>query len=249
MATLPPGFLDCVVAIGFPVSSEETRWSATGFLFGKFMEAIGESQSRYRSFIVTNRHVLRDESTVVFRFNPEGSEPAREYRTPIIDEQGEPLWVGHRDEEIDLALLPFAGNRLAEQGIKLQVFTDHRDALYREQANDAGLAEGDAVFVLGFPMGLVGGSRSFVIVRQGVIARVRDWLAGTSKEILVDASIFPGNSGGPVVLRPEVVAIGETNPIKTAHLLGVVSGFLPWTDVPSARRPAGRESASRKIPA
>ena len=54
-------------------------------------------------------------------------------------------------------------------------------------------------------MGLVGKERSFVIVRSGCIARIRDALLATSKELLIDAPIFPGNSGGPVVTKPEVV--------------------------------------------
>ena len=231
MALLPPSFLDCVVAIGFPSDDGDTRWSATGFLYGHFVSAIDASRNFYRSFLVTNRHVLANEPAIVLRFNPEASEPAREYRVDLLQDDGTPVWVGHDDPQIDIAVLPVSDDTLREAGIKLQIFGDRGDALFRDRAVEVGLAEGDGVFVLGFPMGLVGGSRSFVIVRQGILARVRDWLAGASKEILVDASIFPGNSGGPVVLKPDMASIVGTAPIMRAHLLGVVSGFLPWTDV------------------
>jgi S1-C subfamily serine protease len=91
--------------------------------------------------------------------------------------------------------------------------------------------EGDGAYALGFPMGLVGEERNFVIVRQGSIARIRDALAGFSKEILVDVAIFPGNSGGPVVTKPEIAAIQGTLAQTTAYLLGVVKGYIPYLDV------------------
>src|ERR1019366_8874960 len=59
---------------------------------------------------------------------------------------------------------------------------------------------------LGFPLQLVGGERNYVIVRHGTIARIGDMLAGTNKNFLVDTFIFPGNSGGPVILKPEMMA-------------------------------------------
>lgn len=80
-------------------------------------------------------------------------------------------------------------------------------------------------------MGLIGGQRNYVIVRQGTIARIRDYLAGTSTEFLVDATIFPGNSGGPVITRPELTSIQGTKNIQSAYLVGVVQGYLPYDDV------------------
>jgi len=78
---------------------------------------------------------------------------------------------------------------------------------------------------------MIGEKRNFVIVKQGVIARIRDTLAGHTKEFLVDASIFPGNSGGPVVSRPEMIAIQGTKANGNASLLGVVSSYVPYQDV------------------
>ena len=62
--------------------------------------------------------------------------------------------------------------------------------------------EGDGVFVIGFPLGLVGDARNYPIVRYGVIARIQDWIRRHQDTFLVDAPAFPGNSGGPVVLKP-----------------------------------------------
>jgi S1-C subfamily serine protease len=68
-------------------------------------------------------------------------------------------------------------------------------------------------------------------VRSGCIARIRDALAASSKELLIDAPIFPGNSGGPVVTKPEEVAIQGTKAVGSAYLIGMVTSYVPYRDV------------------
>jgi hypothetical protein len=99
-----------------------------------------------------------------------------------------------------------------------------------------GISEGDGVFLLGFPMGLVGETRNVVVVRQGSIARIRDCLELKAKDFLIDCAVFPGNSGGPVVTRPEITAIQGTKPASAAHLVGIVSSYLPYQDVAISRQ-------------
>jgi hypothetical protein len=43
--------------------------------------------------------------------------------------------------------------------------------------------------------------------------------------------VFPGNSGGPVVTRPEITSIQGTKSFNKAALIGVVSAYLPYRDV------------------
>jgi hypothetical protein len=96
---------------------------------------------------------------------------------------------------------------------------------------DGGITEGDRVFVLGFPMGLVSSTRQYVICRNGILARIRDYLEGNSSDYLVDAPVFPGSSGGPVVLCPSALAIEGTKTIKRADLIGIVKHYVSYTDV------------------
>ena len=83
--------------------------------------------------------------------------------------------------------------------------------------------EGDGVFLIGFPLGMVGKARNFPVVRQGVIARIRDCLLGHEDTFLIDAPSFPGNSGGPVILRPTSTAVVDTKAITHSLLVGVIS--------------------------
>jgi hypothetical protein len=96
---------------------------------------------------------------------------------------------------------------------------------------DIGLVEGDFAYVLGFPMGLGVRKRNTVITRGGVIARIRETHERATEPFLVDATVFPGNSGGPVVSKPEIMSIDGTASISDAHLLGVVASYVPYSDV------------------
>ena len=120
---------------------------------------------------------------------------------------------------------------LRNDGIKAEFFPADQTAVGIAKAKDIGVSEGDAVFVLGFPLQLVGGERNFVIVRQGIIARISDALVGSSKTFLVDTFIFPGNSGGPVVLKAEIGSIMGTKAHNDALLVGLVSSFQTYQEV------------------
>lgn len=113
--------------------------------------------------------------------------------------------------------------------------------LTADKANEIGVSEGDGVFVLGFPQGNIGTeNRNFAIVRQGCIARVQDWLSKERQNILIDAPVYPGNSGGPVVLKPEPTAIQNTKSNNRASLIGMVESYIPYQDIaisPQTGRP------------
>ena len=96
--------------------------------------------------------------------------------------------------------------------------------------NSQGMSEGDFIYVLGFPMGIMEPLRQYVISRTGIIARLRDTLDGTNKDFLIDAMIFPGNSGGPVINKPEVISIEGTSSVPSPYLIGIVSSYLTYTD-------------------
>ena len=230
MALIPPSFIDAVVAIGEP-QPDGTRWIASGFLYGRYEGAADAGQSYYRTYLVTNRHVFDGKTTVAVRFNPTDTERAREFVVPLQDDAGRNRWFAHPKPQVDVAVLPIIFDALKQQSLAVDFFRSNVSAIARAQMSELGVSEGDAVFVLGFPMALVGTERNTVIVRRGSVARVRDTLAGTVDTFLVDALIFPGNSGGPVISCPEIVAIQGTKSLTSAHLIGIVTGYLPYRDV------------------
>ena len=120
---------------------------------------------------------------------------------------------------------------LREEGMKVSYFHSDGNVANVEKMKELGVAEGDSAYALGFPMKLVGEKRNVVIARSGSIARIRDAISGSTTSFLVDAFVFPGNSGGPVVLKPESIAVGGAKPIRLAYLIGVVAGYVTYKDV------------------
>lgn len=165
------------------------------------------------------------------RFNPEGGAPARRYQLDLVNGSGKRLWLTHDDKDVDVAVIGINGQLLRNEGIRFSWFRSEKHTVTRARAIEIGVSEGDSIFVLGFPLGLVGESRNLVVVRQGAIARMRDCLELNSKDFLIDCSIFPGSSGSPVVLRPEIAAIQGTKPVNAAYLVGIVASYLPYRDV------------------
>jgi Trypsin-like peptidase domain len=231
MALIPPFFVDCVVALGRRGDDGKANWNASGFLFGELQEVIDAETKRYLVYIVTNRHVLEGATSLVMRFNPEAAEPAREFEGSLVRSDGSPAWYAHPDPDVDVAVLSLAYDKLLSEGIRCGYFRSDQHSGDRAWLREQGCTEGDGIFALGFPMGMVGGARSAVIVRRGILARVRDCLEGTEKDFMIDATIFPGNSGGPVVLSPEIVAIEGTSHPTEARLIGIVKAYVPYNDV------------------
>jgi hypothetical protein len=175
MAVLPPFFLDTVAAIGRNREDGSIGWTASGFLYGQFVRADG-NQRTYEVYLVTNRHVLDGQRSIVVRFGSDGTALAPPIVIGVVDSSGSPTYVLHADPEIDVAVLPIDVELLRIPGTKFSFFQNDRHTMGRSAAVDAELTEGDGAFVLGFPMGQVGGDRNYVIVRHGAIARPR--LAG-----------------------------------------------------------------------
>ncbi|MBO5568675.1 MAG: trypsin-like peptidase domain-containing protein [Clostridia bacterium] len=87
------------------------------------------------------------------------------------------------------------------------------------------------VYALGFPMNLVDIIKT-PICRLGCISRVRDAYIRQNEHpvFLIDAQTFPGNSGGPVINRPKMIAINNTPSNSSANLIGILSAYIPYRE-------------------
>ena len=108
-------------------------------------------------------------------------------------------------------------------------FYSDTDTMLREQLVEAEFREGNEVFTLGFPLSQVADDKNYVIARQGIVARIQDWYDRATTSFLIDASIFPGNSGGPVLAKPTLHTYGSA--ITSAKLIGMVAGYFPYRDI------------------
>jgi S1-C subfamily serine protease len=208
---------------------KETEWIASGFFYGaKAPKEKMDQETEYFTFLVTNRHVLEGLDNRVIRINPKGAQTAKDYTLTGVSGK---FWFGHPNPDIDVAVVPISTCTLRELGIQVSFFPGDELSASRSRLSKLGVAEGDFVYALGFPLGLVGQKRSYAMARLGIIARIRDALLNLEQYYVLDASIFPGNSGGPVVLKPEVFALPETKSIEISYLIGLVQGYIPFRDV------------------
>ncbi|MEK7600875.1 MAG: serine protease [Patescibacteria group bacterium] len=239
MALIPPAYLNSVVSIGVEKKNDksepEFKSLATGFLIGR---AIGEKneqgQQPYRLFLVTNRHVFHNNKTkeyvkeVLLRLNTTESK-SHHFKVSLLNTDGKPTWSMHDNEKVDLAVLPINADAMTEAKIDFYFFREN-DLFFAKDFSMKNISTGDGLFVLGFPMSISGKAKNFVIVRQGIIARV-------DEEVLeegfyyIDASAYPGNSGGPVIIKPEIVSIQGTASNNSAGLIGVISSGETYSDV------------------
>jgi hypothetical protein len=154
--------------------------------------------------------VLAGRTTIVLRFNSLDGTRVLDY--PLaLEKDGQSIWVGHSSDDVDIAVFIVNPTVLERDGAEFKYFRLDEHVMTVVDMKTEGVSEGDGVFVLGFPMGIVTPQRKNVIARAGAIARIRDVLDGHQSSFLIDANIFPGNSGGPVLIRPELNSIQDTN--------------------------------------
>lgn len=227
MSLIAPKYVESVVAIGVPDLNDpdETRWIGTGFMYGKFRDNVesedGQDERNYRPFLVTNRHVVEGKSEIRILRNATTSGTAMVF---IIDGP----WEFHPDQ--DIAVTGVSADQIITTDRNQSLFQDDVDAAGVEQLREIKVLEGDGAFVIGFPLGLVGVETTYPIVRPATVARIGDLLDGSAKTYLIDANVFPGNSGGPVVLAPELLAMVGEKPRMYSRLIGVVVSYIPYQE-------------------
>jgi S1-C subfamily serine protease len=229
MALIPPAYFDAVAALEKIQSGEEHdevayQAVATGTILGfRWGESDEAGEQQWILFLVTNRHVVHDEPDLYVRIN-QGDRSDR-FPLALIAEQGIV-----EDKDFDIAVALLNAQALKTAGAEIGWIPEEH-LLDMNGLEAERVTGGDSVFVLGFPMGLAGRERTYVVVRGGVVARLDREIVSDTHGFLIDGMVFPGNSGGPVVLGPEAMAISGTEGHDRAMVIGIVSSYLPYQDV------------------
>lgn len=232
MALIPSHYLDAVAVLEEgDLTADPPVFTpiATGTLLGyKAVDQTGVEEGQYRRhlFLVTNRHVIEGKSELWIRFN-QGATSQR-FRLSVIDENGQDRFFV--SPNFDVAICHFDGRPLREAGADFAALPNW-SFLDMDGLQSAGIVGGDGVFVLGFPMGIAGVEKKYAIVRSGVVARLDQEIVDERGSFLIDCPVFPGNSGGPVILRPEMLTLGDSPGRATVHVIGIVAGYVPWVDM------------------
>ena len=169
-----------------------SRTVGTGFLIED-----PTPDGRPRTILVTAAHVFDKMPSVsakigyriqsadgVWRYDP---------HTLKIRDGDHPLWVKHPTRDI-AAIVVEAPPEFAKAAIPLAWLAQD------DTFNKYGLGPGDEMMALGFPRGLSANPAGFPILRSGRVASYPLAPASVFPTFLMDFSVFPGNSGGPVFM-------------------------------------------------
>lgn len=238
MSIIPNHYLNAVLAIGIEDSNNDKPWIGTGFIVGR-KEIANPDLSTY--YIITNKHIIEYPKYIFVRFNSLGETPVRDYRIDLYDNAGSPMFSAHPNEKTDVIALQIQPQTLINDKSIWGAFDLEEHALTLEHMQVSGVEEGSLVYALGFPMNLVDPIK-VPICRLGCISRITDAfiLKKSHPLFLVDAQTFPGNSGGPIVSRPELISINGTPKITSSSLIGILSAYIPYRETLYSRQ-TGRD--------
>jgi hypothetical protein len=171
--------------------------AGTGFVFNYV-----KNDKQYL-FVVTNKHVIKNSIKGKLAFNQsDGQKPILGKVFTIDYSNFESQWIGHSQDDIDVAIMPFAPvlNELSNRSVQIffrSVTQDliPSDKLLREDID----AVEDIVFV-GYPSDIYDRRNLLPVVRRGITATPISIDFEGKPTFLIDASIFPGSSGSPVFL-------------------------------------------------
>lgn len=224
MSIIPQFYLNAVVSIGRRVS-DEIKWIATGFFA---LRKAGANGSGY-PFLITNKHVLINKDAIVIRIRKKDCEDFDTVDVPL-KENDKYIYVCHPDTTVDIAVLPLNGAYFVEHELAFDCLDIDEHALTSTDLRQEGVDEGSLVHMLGFPMGLVNNSSRMPICRLGCIARMSEAQIKETHSLIIDIQNFSGNSGSPVITRPEIVAIEGTKTFDKSILLGIVHSYIPYSE-------------------
>lgn len=201
-----------------------TKWIGTGFLVGRKEK----SSDTYTIFLITNYHIIENKREILVRFNQKGGNECRDYRVALRDSLKE-LFSKHQTADvIAIQILP---EFLKQNNSEFNWFALDKHALSLKQMKLTDVLEGSIVYSLGFPINMIGTNRKTPVCRIGCISKISDLFENREiEEYLIDLQAIPGNSGAPVINRPEDLYIKGTSHNESANLIGIISGTIDYSE-------------------
>lgn len=193
-------------------------WIGTGFLVREKQEAAT------RLYLITNKHVVQQRKDIMIRVRDSQGAPLCSDGIVVLYDSNGPRFSAHPNPNVDIVAISL------DSGIQksgLLGFDLSSEVMTLKQMKEQGVGEGDVVYSLGFPMAMVNVKHSYPICRMGCISSISSAYDGLNPiDYIVDAQSFPGNSGGPIVIRPQ----NKTRDEKV-RLIGVLRAYIPYQEV------------------
>jgi S1-C subfamily serine protease len=196
-----------------------TRTVGTGFLISETTP-----DGKAHVILVTANHVFdkmpKANARIGYRFaNADGSWSYSPQSLKIRDGQGHPLWTHHPSRDV-AAIAISAPEAFAKAAIP-ETYLAADDTFSKYQ-----VGAGDQMMTLGFPRGLAANAAGFPILRAGRVASYPIAPAKIFPTFLLDFSVFPGNSGGPVFMSGPARHTASGDNGQSAQDVEFIAGLL-----------------------
>jgi hypothetical protein len=199
----------------------------TGFFFGFFFH-----EDHHVPAIVTNKHVIAGASSCRLSLTMQKSEgvPDLDNFVEVTINDIQKRWINHPDPAVDLAIMPCGDllDNLSKQGKAPFVITLDPNLVPTDD-QFAELTPLEDILVIGYPNGISDPAHNIPVLRRGITATPPYIDFHNRKEFLIDAAIFPGSSGSPVLLYNQgtwAARDGGTVVGNRIKLLGIVYGVM-----------------------
>ena len=156
--------------------------------------------------IVTNKHVVRGATTgyLVFSLCDDSHNyiPGKNHTYQISN--FEKAWIFHPDNNVDLCVLPihqFYKEYKPDEYNLYMVFSFLKDLPTTEETNEFSHIED--VTIIGYPDGLWDETNNLPLVRKGITASSLHYDFNGTPCFVIDAAIYGGSSGSPVLIYNE----------------------------------------------
>lgn len=231
MALLPEIFVKSTVAIYGENIHKHKVLLGSGFIYGRFFKKETEETEQYMFYLITCRHVIEKESNIYLKFssqeNPEVNLKIRKYKGEFELSKIN-YWYEHPTKDLDIAVVTLNFKEI-EKFSDWEFIRNNQNTAPIKKMMELGVSEGDFIYVIGFPE-LTLDKKDKLIARNGTIAHISSLYGGNNDDFVIDAFIFPGNSGGPVILKPESLALAGTKPYQHSYILGMVSDYYSYPE-------------------
>lgn len=212
------------VTVRITASDGSESWSGTAFHYGV------ETDIGLIPFLITNKHVLENATEITIHniaATASGGAPELGKAVDVtVRPSNPPSWVSHPNANVDVIAWPTGGifNKLNSEGrTPFRAMILSYQALTDSVANELDAIE-EVTFV-GYPNGLFDQKNLLPIARRGRTATpvCVDYCGDPT--FLIDASVFPGSSGSPVLLSDSGTYTNRSGAVVVGRrmiLLGVL---------------------------